>query len=90
MEECYNDNRVKIPALFYADDGPLLTHTQAGTQQILTHVTNIAMPCGLEINKTKSNILAFSVKNPPSEIADIKLVESIKYPGVTITNAKKF
>ena len=34
VEECYNDNRVKIPALFYADDGPLLTHASRYTTNI--------------------------------------------------------
>ena len=90
IAECYEDGRFKVPALFYADDGLLLTHTQAGAERILSLVTEVALACGLEINKAKSNILIFNAINPPNEIQEIKVVSSIKYLGVHINNKRNY
>ena len=49
---------------------------------------HIAGDCGLSLNKEKSNILAYNVRNPPEEIEEIKLTENIKYLGTTISNKR--
>ena len=75
-----------IPALFFADDGLLMAESKIEAEKMITKLNNIASECGLEVNELKSHVLVFNKKENFDKIANIKIVESLKYLGVTINN----
>ena len=67
--EGFNCNICTIITLFFADDGLLLMKTHNETIESIQLITEIA--CGLSVNKQKSNILIYNVKEQPQDIDDI-------------------
>ena len=55
-----NTNICKIVALFFADDGMILMQSLRETKESIQVLMNIAEECGMNINKTKSNIMIFN------------------------------
>merc|ERR1711972_190554 len=76
----------KISAIFFADDGLILTDSQEKTHDIIQILIDIAGECGLELNKDKSKILIYNNKEKIEEIQGIKTTNEIKYLGLTVTN----
>ena len=84
----FRNEKFYIPALFFADDGLLMTNSIKGMEQLLGVMQRVALKAGLEVNKDKSFCMVFNSKNQkPDEIDNIKVVESIKYLGVTINDS---
>ena len=79
---------LKIPALFYADDGLIFSSSTEEAKKTIQKLTLIADDCGLKLNKEKSNILIFNSEHNPENIENIKVTENINYLGVAITNKK--
>ena len=77
-----------IHILFFADDGLILSQSIEDAENDIQTVIEISRSCGLEINKQKSNIIIFNMKEKPNEIENIKVTEKIKYLGVTICDKK--
>ena len=77
-----------IPALFYADDGILLTKNIKDTVKLIRTLETAAREIGLEINRNKCNILIFNMNEMPEEIENIEVTEEIRYLGVVINNTK--
>ena len=75
---------LKICCLFFADDGLILAETIEQAIESIKILVEASRKCGLEINKEKSNILIYNMKEKPEYIEDIKIESSIKYLGVTI------
>ena len=72
--------------MFFADDSLLLTNSiEEGTENLKTLIA-VSKECGLEINKRKSNIIIFNMKEVPSSIESIDVKNTIKYLGVTVEN----
>ena len=80
----FKNEHFHIPALLYADDGLILTHSETDAQTCIQKLENIAATCGLALNKQKSNVLIFNKKQEhmPQEISGIKNL------GIKITNKK--
>ena len=76
--------------LFFADDGLLLSNSIDDAAKNIQIVTQISRPFGLDINKTKSNIMIFNLKEQPEYIGDIEVVSKIKYLGIEIDNKKNY
>ena len=76
----------KISAIFFADDGLLLTDSTHKTDKIIQILIDIARECGLELNKEKSKILIYNCKDKVKEIQGIETTNEIKYLGLKITN----
>ena len=84
------DDLFSVAALFYVDDGLLMAGTLKEAERIIDMVIETAEVCGLKINKSKCGILIFNYKNErPTEINKIKVVKSLKYLGVVITDKRK-
>ena len=49
-------------------------------------VIQVSREFGLEINKEKSNVMIFNMKEQPEQIEGIKVVDRIKYLGIEIDN----
>ena len=53
----YEDDQINVKSLFFADDGLLLSNSIDDAAEIIQIVTQISRTLGLEINKTKINII---------------------------------
>ena len=84
----YQDENIKIKSLFFADDGLLLAHSIEEAKENLEIVTNVSREFGLEINREKSNIIIFRMKDQPENIASIDVVKRMKYLGIVVNNTR--
>ena len=78
----------KLTQLFFADDGLLLTETIEEAKEIIEILILETKKYGLKLNKEKSNILIFNMKDQPTDIENIKITNQIKYLGVWINNKR--
>ena len=72
---------IHINSLYFADDGLLLANSIEDAENNLKLAIEIRRKFGLEINKEKSKVLIFNMEQQPDTIADIKVVDKIKYLG---------
>ena len=79
---------LKINSLFYADDGMILTNSLENAGKVIDEVVKTSRNLGLEINKQKSKIIIFNVKEKPEMIGGINITDKIKYLGITINDSK--
>ena len=73
----YQDDIININSLYFADDGLLLANSIEEAAVNLKIVIQISRHFGLEINKAKSNIMIFNMKEQPDNIEDIEVVNKI-------------
>ena len=86
----YKDENFALKSLFFADDALLLSHSLEEARENLEIITNTSREFGLEINREKSNILIFNMKEQPDELMGIQVVQSIKYLGIEIDNKRNY
>ena len=84
----YKDENFALKSLIFADDALLLSHSLEEAREILKIITDKSRNFGLEINREKSNILIFNMKEQPDELMGIQVVQSIKYLGIEINNKR--
>lgn len=84
----FEDKNFKLNALFFADDGLLLTNSYEDAQHNIDLLIRSSKECGLDINKDKCKIIIFNMKNKPEKIREINVTTEIKYLGVTITHKR--
>ena len=80
---------IKIPVLFYADDGLLLANDMEEMREMMEMLEVVAKEVGMKINKEKCSCIIFSrqkVEVERREIHGVKVVEAMKYLGVLINN----
>ena len=87
-ERGFRSCNINISGLFFADDGLLLSHNIEEATRNIKLLTEISRECGLAINKSKSSIIIYNMRNQPEQIEDIQVAEEIKYLGITLTNNK--
>ena len=76
---------IRIPCLFFADDGLLLARGVGELRSMITILENTAAEVGLKINKEKCNILMYGGNSDGrQEICGINIVNQIKYLGVNL------
>lgn len=81
-------NEIKINSLFYADDGLILETSIEKAEKAIKNLREIAEEYGLEINKEKSKIIQFGIKNGVKEIDGIEVTNRIRYLGMQINDGK--
>ena len=64
----YNDDIIKVNALYFADDGLLLADNIEDAVNNLKIVMQISKEFGLEINKEKSNVIMFNMEQQPETL----------------------
>ena len=85
----YKFRDFKINCLFFADDGLLIEQTEERMRSTLEKLIDISSMYGLEINKSKSNIIIYNRKTEkPTNIVDIPVVSEIKYLGIIICDKR--
>ncbi|XP_064113124.1 uncharacterized protein LOC135219893 [Macrobrachium nipponense] len=63
----FENEIVKIGTLFFADDGLVLASNIEDVRINIKILIDIGNKCGLEINKEKSSIIIFNMKDKPEE-----------------------
>ena len=86
----YQDDIININSLYFADDGLLPANLVEEAAVNLKIVIQISRHFGLEINKAKSNIMIFNMKEQPDNIEDIEVVNKITYLGIEIDNKRNY
>ena len=85
----YRDEIIKVPALFYVDDGLLLAKTKEEAIRLINLVERVSEECGLKLNRSKCKIMVFNGNETDEKIGNIDVVDSFRYLGVEIINKKK-
>ena len=80
----YQTDKITIRALFFADDGLLMSDNIQQTATDIRTIQEIAEKYGLCINKGKSSILIFNRKGTQTTIEGIEIQKEMKYLGITI------
>ena len=86
----YKDDIININSLYFADDGLLLANSIEEAAVNLKIIIQISRHFGLEINKAKSNVMIFNMKEQPDNIEDIEVVNKITYLGIEIDNKRSY
>jgi len=89
LDKGYKDEIFKITSLFFADDGMLLATSIKEAEEVIDVTLRISKDYGLEINKNKSKIIIFNMKDKPERIRDIEVSDKLKYLGILINDSKK-
>ena len=84
----YRTERITVRALFFADDGLLLSDCEEHATQDIKTLQEVASEYGLAINKSKSSILWINKKGDKAEIEQIEVKKEMKYLGVTIEDTR--
>ena len=69
----FENDEIKLNSLYFADDGLILSTTLEDTRRNIQLVIEISEKYGLELNKEKSNIIMYNVKNQPEELENIQV-----------------
>jgi hypothetical protein len=81
-----------ITALAYADDVALVTSSMEGAQILMSNLVEAALPLGLSVNATKTQVMTFNIPNPVTIIAagqPLSKCDSYTYLGSIIPCMKK-
>ena len=87
-EAGFTNHKFTLPILFFADDGLLLNHSIEEARKSFKTLVGVSSECGLDINKKKSHIIIFNMKEQPESIEDVEVKNSIKYLGIEVDNSR--
>lgn len=85
----FKDDMFRIDSLFFADDGMLLANSVEDAEQVISRMEDVGRQFGLEINKQKSSVIIFNMKEKPEKVGNIDVKESMKYLGITVNDKRK-
>ena len=80
----FKNKHCRIPVLFFADDGLLLSNTKEEAEKFIQALQRTIVKCGLEINELKSKILIFNKKEDFDQLENIEVADTVKYLGINI------
>ena len=85
----YRSGFMRIPVLFYADDGLILARSREEAESMLGRMEEISGRYGLSINKDKSYSMVFNGSEETDlDLGDVRVVNKIRYLGVDINNGR--
>lgn len=84
----FENEVLKIVALFFADDGLVFAETIADARNNIRILREVSKECGLDINVAKSSILIYNLRDGPEEIEGIYVKKELKYLGVELINER--
>lgn len=67
----FTNNIIKVIILYYADDGLLVAENIEDANKNLRMMKERNEMCGLSINKNKSNVIIWNMKEQPEEVEGI-------------------
>ncbi len=65
LNKGYRDENFNVTSLFFGDDGMLLASSVKDAEEVIEQVLSTGRECGLEMNKEKSKIIVFNMKEKP-------------------------
>jgi len=89
--EGYRCGGVKIPVLFYADDGLVLARSRGEAVSMMELLEREAERCGLKLNRDKSACMIFNGEidgGDEDSVGGVKVVSELRYLGVTVVNKR--
>ena len=88
----FRNEHFYIPALFYADDGLILSNDRREMEIMMQQIRELVDECGLNISQLKSECLIINGRKDEvvEEVDNIKVVTSIKYLGIIVTNKRNY
>ena len=94
VKESFKVNGISVNNIRYADDTALTTNSQENLHEILQALKEQSEKRGLNINKKKTKIMAFSKKETPPTYKiileeELEQVSSFDYLGSLVTSDKK-
>ena len=84
----YKVDDIILQSLYFADDSILAAESIEDARHNLNILIEVSKKFGLNINRDKCNVLIYNNHEEIKEIDNIKVVENIKYLGITIDNKK--
>ena len=84
----YQTKEYTIRTLFFADDGLIISESVNQTACDIKILQSTTSKYGLELNKGKSSVLIFNMKNKPDNIEGISISDQMKYLGVLIQDTR--
>ena len=84
----FKNELLRIGTLFFADDALVLTENIEDAKFNVKLLVETGRKCGLEINKDKSNIMIFNMKDRPEQIEGIKVVSNVTYLGIKLDDKR--
>ena len=86
----YRSMGVRIPVLFYADDGLMLVRTVVEAERMVEVLERSAGECGLKMNREKSMCMVLNGGGEKCDvIRGVKVVEKIRYLGMQVNEGRK-
>ena len=84
----FKNELINLGILFFADDALIIASSIEDITFNIKKVIEIGQKCGLDINKEKSNIIIYNMKEKPEVIEGIKVVSTIKYLGIKLDDKR--
>lgn len=84
----FSNHLLNIGVLFYADDGLVMAQSLEDAKANLEIIVDVSRSCGLEINKDKSSVTIWNMKEQPTSILGIKVQDQVKYLGIVMENKR--
>ena len=81
-------DNLTINSIFYADDSMAIARSVEEARKNLEIVTEVSKTYGLHINVEKSSALIYNNSDGVKEIEGIKVVDKVKYLGLTLSEGK--
>ena len=82
----YERGMIRIPVLFYADDGLIFARSRTEAEGMLKLMEGCGMDYGLEINRDKSVFMVFNEsERVDGMVGGVRMVERMRYLGVDVT-----
>ena len=72
----------------YVNDGLVLSHSLKDAKETIKEIENKSKEFGLKLNKDKCRIMIISENQEIQNVEGIKVVQEIKYLGITIENKR--
>ena len=82
----YRSGHIRVPVLFYADDGLMLARSRREAEEMIGVLEESARECGLAINTEKSKCMVFNGgEEGGNEIRGMEVVKEVRYLGVLVS-----
>ena len=84
----YVSEGMRVPVLFYADDGLLLARSTGEAERMIRILEEAAGESGLAINRDKSMCMVFNGENVGEDVGGVRVVSEMRYLGVTVVDKR--
>ncbi|XP_068227857.1 uncharacterized protein [Palaemon carinicauda] len=84
----FKNDIIKLVVVFFADDVLVLAESIEDAELNIRNLIDIGKQYGLDINRDKSSVLFYNMKEKPDNIEGIRVVSNIKYLGIKVDDSR--